>query len=156
MLDLFDEFNKLVARFAERNIDYALCGGLALAVYGIPRATIDIDLMIQPQSLETVLTLVRELDYIKEAMPMRFVNQEIKIHHISKFDKESGDMLSLDLLQVTPSIMPVWESRKEVEWEHGKLWVVSREGLITLKSLRGSGQDLDDIRRLKEENENAR
>ena len=53
MLDLFDEFNKLVARFVECNIDYALWGGLALAVYGIPRATIDIDLMIQPRSLET-------------------------------------------------------------------------------------------------------
>jgi hypothetical protein len=42
-------------------------------------------------------------------------------------------------------------SRREVEWEDGKLWLVSREGLITLKSLRGSGQDLDDIQRLKEE-----
>ena len=154
MLDLFDEFNKLVARFVERNIDYALCGGLALAVYGIPRATIDIDLMIQPRSLETVLTLVRELGYIKEALPMRFGNQEIEIRRISKFDNESGDMLSLDLLQVTPALLPVWESRKEVAWENGTLWVVSRDGLITLKSMRGSGQDLHDIRRLIEERDN--
>jgi hypothetical protein len=29
-------------------------------------------------------------------------------------------------------------------------WVVSREGLIYLKSLRSSGQDLDDIQKLKE------
>jgi len=34
--------------------------------------------------------------------------------------------------------------------------LVSRDGLITLKSMRGSGQDLDDIRRLKEENVNVR
>jgi len=34
--------------------------------------------------------------------------------------------------------------------------LVSRDGLITLKSMRGSGQDLDDIRRLKEENVNER
>ena len=156
MLDLFDEFNKLVARFVERNIDYALWGGLALAVYGIPRATIDIDLMIQPQSLETVLTLVRELGYIKDALPMRFGNQKIEIRRISKFDNESGDMLSLNLLQVTPALLPVWESRQEVAWENGTLWVVSRDGLITLKSMRGSGQDLDDIRRLKEENVHER
>jgi len=156
MLDLFDEFNKLVARFVEGHIDYALYGGLALAVYGIPRATIDIDLMIQPRSLETVLTLVRELGYIKEALPMRFGNQEIEIRRISKFDNESGDMLSLDLLQVTPALLPMWESRQEVAWENGTLWVVSRDGLITLKSMRGSGQDLDDIRRLKVERDNER
>ncbi len=156
MLDLFDEFNKLVARFAEHHIDYALCGGLALAVYGIPRATIDIDLMIQPRSLETVLKLVRELGYIKEALPMLFVGREIEIRRISKFDRESGDMLSLDLLQVMPALLPVWESRKEVAWENGTLWVVSRDGLITLKSMRGSGQDLDDIRRLTEENVHER
>ena len=156
MLDLFDEFKKLTARFSERHIDYALCGGLALAVYGIPRATIDIDLMIHPESLEAVLKLVRELGYIKEALPMRFGNQEIEIRRISKFDNESGDMLSLDLLQVTPALLPVWESRKEVAWENGTLWVVSRDGLITLKYMRGSGQDLDDIRRLNEESVNER
>ena len=49
--------------------------------------------------------------------------------------------------------MSVWETRREVEWEAGKLWVVSREGLIALKSLRGSGQDKDDIRQLKENND---
>jgi hypothetical protein len=32
----------------------------------------------------------------------------------------------------------------------GTLWVVSLEGLIMLKSLRGSSQDLADIDRLKE------
>jgi hypothetical protein len=41
----------------------------------------------------------------------------------------------------------------EVEWEGGKLQVVSQEGLITLKSLRMSGQDLDDIKQLKENND---
>ena len=44
----------------------------------------------------------------------------------------------------------MWESRIEVEWETEKLQVVSREGLITLKSLRKSGQDLDDIKSLTE------
>jgi hypothetical protein len=37
-----------------------------------------------------------------------------------------------------------------VEWEGRHLSVISREGLISLKLLRGSGQDMDDIARLKE------
>jgi hypothetical protein len=151
MLDLFDEFNKVVTLLAKRNIDYALCGGLALAVYGIPRATIDIDLLIMPEAFEEVVKLARELGYKKEALPKRFSDKGIEIRHISKFDQESGDILMLDLLLVTPTILPVWESRREVEWEHGTLWVVSYDGLIALKSLRGSGQDLEDISRLKKE-----
>jgi len=151
MLDLYDEFNKVVTLLAEHTIDYALCGGLALAVYGIPRATIDIDLLIMPESLETVMPLARELGYKKETLPMRFTDRGIEIRRVSKIDQDSGDILMLDLLLVTPAILPVWKSRKEVVWEHGTLWVVSRDGLMALKSLRGSGQDLEDISRLKKE-----
>ncbi len=79
MLDLYDEFNKVVTLLAEHTIDYALCGGLALAVYGIPRATIDIDLLIMPEALEAVMQLARELGYKKEALPMRFTDKGIEI-----------------------------------------------------------------------------
>ena len=156
MLDLYDEFNKVVTLLAQHTIDYALCGGLALAVYGIPRATIDIDLLIMPESLETVMPLARELGYKKETLPMRFTDRGIEIRRVSKIDQDSGDILMLDLLLVTPAILPVWESRREVEWEHGTLWVVSRDGLMALKSLRGSGQDLEDISRLKKERADER
>ncbi len=50
----------------------------------------------------------------------------------------------------TPPIKEAWETRWQIEWEEGRIWVVSREGLIFLKSLRASGQDLDDIQKLKE------
>jgi hypothetical protein len=151
MLDLFDEFNKVIALLTERHIDYAVCGGLALAVYGIPRATIDIDLLILPEALNDVVQLARQLGYKKEALPMRFADKNIEIRRISKLDQDSGDMLLLDLLLVTPAILPAWKTREAVSWAQGTLWVVSREGLIALKSLRGSGQDLEDIIRLKEE-----
>ncbi len=42
-------------------------------------------------------------------------------------------------------------NRVTIEWEHGTVSVVSREGLITLKKLRGSGQDQDDIKHLLED-----
>ena len=150
MLDLYDEFKALIAKLAEHKSDYALCGGLAMAVYGIPRATVDIDLLISVESLEAVKALAYELGYTLEAQPMKFAGGAIDIHRISKLDPDSGDILMLDLLLVTPPIREVWESRIEVEWETEKLQVVSREGLITLKSLRKSGQDLDDIKSLTE------
>lgn len=150
MQDLYEELKTIVARLGEGKIDYALCGGLALALHGIPRATVDIDLLIQKESLEQVQALVRGLGYIIKAEPMTFAKGAIEIHRFSKKDEETGYWLPLDLLLLTPRIERVWESRQEMQWEEGRLWVVSREGLIYLKSLRGSGQDLDDIQKLKE------
>jgi hypothetical protein len=60
-------------------------------------------------------------------------------------------VLSLDLLLVTPAIQAAWDSRQTMEWDFGKITVVSRDGLIALKSLRGNGLDQDDIKRLRGE-----
>ncbi len=71
------------------------------------------------------------------------------IHRVSKIEPDTGEIIILDLLIVTPEITNAWESRTKVEWEHGTLSVVSPEGLILLKSFRRSGQDQDDINYLR-------
>ena len=149
MLDLYEELKALVGRLNEAKINYALCGGLALALYGIPRATVDIDILIEKENLDQVQSMTKGLGYLIRAEPMTFAQGAIEIHRVSKKDVETGYWLSSDFLLVTPQIQRVWDSRKEMEWEEGKLWVVSREGLAYLKSLRGSGQDSDDIQKLK-------
>jgi hypothetical protein len=150
MLDLYDEARALVRALEAHRVQYALCGGLAMAVHGIPRATIDIDLLITPGSLDRVRILARALGYVFEAQPMSFAGGAVEIRRISKPDPEGGDVLTLDLLLVTPEIRPIWDQREQVQWEEGPLWVVSRDGLIGLKSLRNSDTDRDDIRKLRE------
>ena len=44
MLDLLEELKNVLARLEQDGVPYALCGGLAMAVHGYPRATVDIDL----------------------------------------------------------------------------------------------------------------
>ncbi len=148
MLDLYDELRELVEQLKEHEIDYALCGGLAMAVYDRPRATIDIDMLVLSDSLEELLPMVARLGYNVRGKDLSFANGAIEIRRISKIDAASGDLLSLDLLLVTPEIRSIWESRTAAKWEGGKLSVVSRSGLISLKRLRASGQDLDDIKAL--------
>jgi hypothetical protein len=148
MIDLYDEFRKLVSTLEVESIEYALCGGMAMAVHGSPRATIDIDLLIESNSLNRLIEIAAELGYTIRGKDLQFVNGAIEIRRVSKIEQVSGDLLSLDLLLVTPDILPVWQSRVTASWEGGKLSVVSREGLIQLKRLRGSGQDLDDIKKL--------
>lgn len=150
MIDLYEEFDALIAALNKQSIEYALCGGIAMAVYGVPRATVDIDLLIEEDSVEAVCAAAAELGYTLKAMPMRFAGGKIEIRRVSKIDSKSGEVMTLDLLLVTPAIKEVWEGREEIEWERGRLAVVSREGLIKLKRLRNSGQDRDDIMRLRE------
>lgn len=150
MLDLYEEFRGVVTALEDRDIDYAVCGGLAMAVHGLARATVDIDLLILADALEAVRAAAKKLDYTIDAIPMTFAAGAIEIRRVSKIDAETGIVLSLDLLLVTPQISEVWTSRSTVEWEGGQLKVVSPQGLIALKMLRGSGQDLDDIKRLQE------
>ena len=51
-MDMLDELKNLITRLNEEKIEYALCGGLAMAIYALPRATFDIDLLIEASSLE--------------------------------------------------------------------------------------------------------
>jgi hypothetical protein len=154
MLDLYEEFKSIVSALEERGIDYAVCGGLAMAVHGFPRATVDIDVLIRPEQLEEAKRTARSLGFTIEAFPTTFAKGAVEIRRLSKIDADTGIVLSLDMLLVTPQILDIWQSRGEVEWESGRLMVVSRRGLIALKSGRSSLQDLADIQRLKEsENE---
>jgi hypothetical protein len=82
-------------------------------------------------------------------MPMEFHGGKVHIHRLNKIDASSGERLVLDLLIVTPVTQQAWGSRIKVEWEGGTLSVVSPEGLISLKSIRRSGQDQDDIQYLR-------
>jgi hypothetical protein len=148
-MDLIDELKRLITRLDEKGIEYALCGGLAMAVYALPRATLDIDIMVEASSLDKAKRAVHDLGFIVDAMPMEFHGGKVDIHRVSKIDPDTRETLGLDLLIVTPATRQAWESRTKVEWEGGTLSVVSPEGLVLLKSFRRSGQDQDDIRYLR-------
>ncbi len=144
-MDILDELKELIAKFKREKIEYALCGGLAMAIYALPRATLDIDLLIEASSLESTRRAVWDLGFTFEAGPMDFHGGKIHIRRLSKIEPITSETLILALLIVTPEIKSAWDSRTKVEWEHGDISVVSPEGLILMKSFRRSGQDQDDI-----------
>lgn len=144
-MDLLLELAQVTKALNEAGLDYALCGGLALAVYAKPRATLDIDLMIEPATLDRIKQMVEPLGFTISAQPMRFQDGAVQIQRLTKLDLTSSEHLALDLLLVTPETQASWDSRIAVEWESGVLNVLSPKGLIALKSLRNSGKDQDDI-----------
>lgn len=119
-----------------------------MAVHGFPRATVDIDLLVLTKDLDRVEAAVAPVGFTIRALPMTFRGGAVEIRRLSKVH-ESGQLLSLDVLLVTAATENAWNTRQVVDWEFGRLTVVSREGLIELKSLRGSGRDQDDIDQLR-------
>lgn len=148
MIDIHDEFRQLIEALAAHQVEYALCGGMAMAIHERPRMTIDIDLLIPAESLDRVISIAREFGYDIRGKDLSFANGAVEKRRVSKIDPSLGDLLSLDLLLVTPELQKVWDSRVQPDWEAVRLSVVSRAGLIAMKRLRRSGQDLDDIKLL--------
>ncbi|MFA5205423.1 MAG: nucleotidyltransferase family protein [Lentisphaeria bacterium] len=148
-MDILDELKAVIAKLDQEGIDYALCGGLAMAVYDLPRATLDIDLLIQVESLFRAKRALESLGFTLSGEPMAFHGGKIQIYRLCKIEPQTGEELVLDFLLVTPETAGAWETRREVGWEGRPLKVVSPQGLILLKSFRQSGKDQDDIEHLR-------
>jgi hypothetical protein len=144
--DVYAELVALLEAFDTAGVEYALCGALALAAHGAPRATKDIDLIARKEDHDRIRELARGLGYVFEALPMEFSGSGIEVQRYSKL--VDGRPLMLDLLWLIPKLERVWADRVRLAWRDRTLTVVSREGLITLKLTAGRPQDLVDIQSL--------
>lgn len=63
MPTLYEELTDLIIALDRHQIEYALCDGMAMAIHGHPRATVDIDLLILPESLSDTVQLAKDLGY---------------------------------------------------------------------------------------------
>jgi len=146
---LIDELRQLIGEFNDRDVEFALCGGLAVAAHGFTRATQDIDFLIQADSLERAYEAAAVVGFDIRGLDMSFKERTVEIRRVSKIVGE--DVISLDLLLVTPHVEDVWEGREFKEFEGEAINIVSREGLIKMKKQAGRPQDLTDIERLENE-----
>jgi hypothetical protein len=153
MANLIDEFVNFTAALGHAGIEYAVCGGWAMAIHGLPRATLDIDLLILSDDLEKVWLAAQSQGYDVEGLPLHFADGAIEIRRISKVDQDTKRLFTLDFLLVTNQLEEVWKTRELVKWEDGMTWVVSKDGLIELKTISGREQDLVDIKKLREIND---
>ncbi len=147
-LDLIAELEAVVDTFERVGIEYALCGGLALALHGHPRATMDIDVLMPQAELAGALQAARALGFDVPARKMVFglrTGAPREVHRVSKLDPSTNQLMSLDLLVVGPGLETVWTGRVDLMIGNRKMVVVSRDGLATMKRIAGRPQDLADL-----------
>jgi hypothetical protein len=146
-LDLLEELKQLVAALRAAQVDHALVGALAVAIHGAPRATSDIDLLIEGPSLPRAIEIARACGFTWLAHPMRF-RDGTELQRISKI--AGAETLTLDLMLVNEALAHAWSTRVDLTTDFGPLTVVTREALIAMKIAAGRPRDLGDVASLEE------
>jgi hypothetical protein len=145
---IYDELKGVLEALETSRVDYALVGGLAVAVWGAPRATKDIDVLIQPADLSRAKDLVRARGFTLEALPFSF-KDGTEIRRVNKVDP-AGNLMTLDFMIVDANLAEPWRSRVRLPFEGGFVTVVSRDALIGMKARAARPQDMMDIQNLKD------
>lgn len=147
MPNLFEEFRAIVGALGGARIPYAICGGIAMSIHAHPRATIDIDLLALPDAVVKIVDVLLPHGFVRrERTPTRLAEGEVVMHRLTKIIPGDPEVLVLDVIEVRPGATEAaWQTRTSTEWEGHSVTVVSRAGLIGLKRLRGSPQDIADI-----------
>ena len=102
-MNLQQELFLVVDAFNAAGIEYAVCGGLAVAIHGYPRATQDIDVLIQKSQLDAAVHLIESIGYVIPAGFIPFNSGTEFQHYVFRVSRMTdGEVLSLDLMLVAP------------------------------------------------------
>ena len=150
-VDLQQQLADAVDALEDAGVSWALCGGLALAVHGVARATEDIDLLVPEGDVERALTALGRAGFTLRAGPIPVAVASGSPQRLYRATRPLGaGHVTVDLLVASPAYAPAWEGRLRVSWNGRHLWVVSREGLASMKRLSRRMKDLADLERLEE------
>ena len=151
------EFIRLLIKIAqileELKIDYCVSGGYAVSVWGRPRSTLDIDIVVKLQ-VEVVAGLARKLRFLSKVGYLDESLAEGAARHGGEFNfihPESGIKIDFWVIKKGDKIGEQELSRRVVKKIDGqKIYFISSEDLI-LSKLRwfkesGSDRHLDDIK----------
>jgi predicted nucleotidyltransferase len=145
---LYDELTAVLEALDAHGIDYALVGALAVAVWGAPRATKDIDLLVREDDLARAVDAVSALGFTLPGLPFRFKDGTL-LQRINKVDAQRN-LMTLDIMVVNENLEPAWASRTRLPFADGQVSVISRDALIAMKANAARPQDIADIQNLRE------
>ena len=141
--------NRLQGVFASlhrHNVKYVVIGGIAAVLHGVPRATFDLDILIEatPQNAQRLLKALETARFGTAALTSA---EELLAHEITIF----RDWVRVDVQTATPGIAfaTAWRNRETLNYQGQAFYVVCKADLITSKQAAGRAQDLEDVRLLK-------
>jgi hypothetical protein len=118
-------------------------GGTAAVLHGVPRATFDLDILIEStrENGSRLLTALREAGFGTASL---LDVEELLRHEITIF----RDLYRVDVQTSTPGLQfaDAWPRRLEMTFGGVPFWVASKDDLIASKRAAGRRIDMDDVR----------
>jgi len=140
---MLDQLQIVFASFQKNDVRYLVIGGIAAVLYGVPRATFDLDILIQPtkENAQRLLEALAEVGFGTAEMTSadEIIGTEITIF---------TDRVRLDVQTSTPGILfeDAWPRRVTMNYKGQEFEVVSLADLIQSKTASGREVDLEDVR----------
>lgn len=144
MNNLESELRDLVRLYNLERVEYALCGGMAVAIHGYPRFTKDIDFLIPAHSLERAKSVAAMAGFLDESGRIPF--PDCDVYRVLKI--EGQEYRILDLLVPKSLETVAWKQRQWFDWNGLPICAVSVEGLVEMKRAAARDQDFIDIKKL--------
>ena len=140
--------------FQQHKVKYVIIGGIASTLHGVPRATFDLDILIEATQDNTKCLLDALLDSGLGTAALTTA-EDILRHEITVFK----DRVRIDVLTSIPgvSFQDAWKRRQIMNYHGQEFYVLSKDDLIASKRAAGREVDLEDVRLLElaEDKENA-
>jgi tRNA nucleotidyltransferase/poly(A) polymerase len=150
---MLDQLQSVFASFHKNQVKYLVIGGIAAVLYGVPRATFDLDLLVEatPQNAKRLLEAMIEAGFGTASLTTA---EELLSNEITIFK----DRVRLDVQTSTPGITfgEAWPRRVTMTYKGQSLEVVSLADLIAAKRAAGRDVDLEDVRILESNTLNSR
>ena len=128
--------------FQQHKVRYMVIGGVASALYGVPRATFDLDILIEAttENAQRLLAALVEAGFGTATMTNA---RDIVEHEITVFN----DRVRIDVQTCTPgvSFQDAWRRRKTLTYQGQDFFILSREDLIAAKRASARQVDLEDV-----------
>jgi predicted nucleotidyltransferase len=142
---MLNRLKEVFESFQKHDVKYLVIGGIAAVLYGIPRATFDLDILIEPTRENILHLLDALLDAGLGTASLTNVD-EILSNEITIFK----DRVRVDVQIKTPGIIfkDSWERKKTMDYQGQLFYVVCLEDLIASKRAAGRAVDLEDLRLL--------
>ena len=142
---MLNRLKEVFKSFQQHDVRYVVIGGIAAVLYGVPRATFDLDILIEasPQNAQRLIDGLIDAGMGTATLTS---SDEILSNEITIFK----DRVRIDVQLSTPGLQfeQSWSRKQTMRYQGQEFYVVSIEDLIRSKRAAGRDVDLEDIRLL--------
>jgi len=142
---MLNRLQNVFASLEKHQVKYVVIGGIAAVLHGVPRATFDLDILIEatPDNVRKLLDAFLEA---KLGTASLVTVEEVLDREITIFE----DRVRIDVQTETPGIdfNGAWQNKEIMQYRGREFFVLSKNDLISSKKAAGRRIDLEDVKLL--------